>query len=333
MAAPFALPVNKWLGTLTNLVAYAETANTLQDGNMNAFIESYRSTNVDFGAGKVIRSIDPADVSDLSQTSTLLTQATPDVREETLFVTNYKVVQMSINEYLLRGAFVNETQMATFIAEILASMRASKQIYLYRALIDAQEAYAPTQLTQTVTVNMYDVNGLVGADLQNTLAYNSNQIYKAFLNTMTEMGAPTSAFNDQTPALTEIINYDELKLVINSYFNNSMIVDSLASLLNSGKITDAIKWGETYVIPQAQLDTSNRTTVIGWLEHRLKIQFGYFYEVATSFFDASTLTTNNWLHFAYYMGEVDALPAVKFVANVTTPPTQTINATVTQAGA
>ena len=63
-------------------------------------------------------------------------------------------------------------------------------------------------------------------------------------------------------------------------------------------------------IQSGQISQANQTAVIGWLMHKEKLQYGYFYEVATNFYDASNLSQNNWLHFAYYLDTVSALPAV-----------------------
>lgn len=315
---PITLAVNKFLGALTNLIAYSQTLDTLEDGELNRLVASCQDINVDNGDGKVVLAADVLQVTDLPTNSTLLSTAKPTVKEQYIPVTDYKVVQMTINRYLMRGAFIEEAAMGSFIAYLMSVMRQTKNIYLYNELVKMYKNYTPTQNTQTVTVPLYALADSDTADLrQAKLEYNSNAMYNALIMILTEMGADTTAYNDL--GLTEVIDYKSLKFVGNSYFNTQMLINTLATLLNSDKITDAQKWSETIVIPQGKL---NDTTTIGWLGHKKKIQFGYFYNVATSFFDGSTLNQNNWLHFSYYMDEVDALPMVKFVAAYSEKPTQ-----------
>lgn len=312
------LSVNKFLGTLTNLIAYSQTLDTLEDGELNRLVASCQDINVDNGNGKVVLAADVLTVTDLPEASTLLSVSKPTVSEQYVPVTDYKVVQMTINKYLMRGAFVEEGAMSGFIAYLMSVMKQTKQIYLYNEIVKKYKNYTPTQATQTVSVPLY---ALADADTvairEQKLTYNSNAMYNALIMVLTEMGADTTAYNDA--GFTEVIDYKSLKFVGNSYFNTQMLINTLATLLNSDKITEAQKWSETIIIPQGKL---NDTATIGWLGHKKKIQFGYFYNVATSFFDASTLNQNNWLHFSYYMDEIDALPMVKFVAAYSDKPTQ-----------
>lgn len=317
--AAITLNVNKFLGALTNLIAYAQTAITLEKGNVNRLIESCRDIDCENGDGKVVLSADVLSVGDLSESSTLLTTVKPTVDEQYIPITGYKVVQLTINKYLMRGAFVEESAMSGFIAYLNTVMKKTKDIYIYNLLVNAYNSYVPKQTTQTVTVNLYNTSGATGEDLLALQTYNTNQMYNALIMTLTEMGADTSAYNDL--GFTELIDYSSLKFVANSYFNTQMIINTLATLLNSGKITEEQKWSETIVIPQNKMSTANKSSVIGWLGHNKKIQFGYYYNVATSFFDGSNLNQNNWLHFSYYLGSVNAYPMVIFKAVYTDPPT------------
>ncbi|MBO7695181.1 MAG: hypothetical protein J6T10_21375 [Methanobrevibacter sp.] len=316
---PITLNVNTFLGTLTNLVAYSQVADVAQRGSINRLVASCQNISVPNGDGKVIRHAGLPAVSNLSGTSSLLTNTPPvDTGEQYIPVTEYKVIAMTINNYLLRGAFVDENQMANFIAYLMKTMEVAKEAYIYKALVANIDAYAPTQATQTVTVNLIDMTGLVDpAQMQQANTYNTNAIVKAMIKVLKEMGAPTDDFNDL--GVEEIIDNESLKLIINSRFDVDMLTDTFATLFNSGKLSEAQRWSETIDIPEGQL-TTNPTTTIGWLCDREKFQFGYFYQVATSFFDGSTLDQRNWLHFAYYLDSVDVLPCVKFIADYTITP-------------
>ena len=85
----------------------------------------------------------------------------------------------------------------------------------------------------------------------------------------------------------------------------SLDVDLMATLLNSEYLNDKIAidiitisgWGDGATLAQV-------STVLIMQDNGY--QYGFFYEVATSFFDPSNLNTNNWLHFAYYSGIVES---------------------------
>lgn len=305
------LQANKFIGALTNLIAHTEYVDTLNEGgSLFEFLRSCRSNDVPTGDGKVIRSADILNVSDLDATnSTLLSRVNPTISEQYMPVTNYKYVQLTVNKYLMAGAFLDLTAMSGFIGYLVSIMSMTKSVYIFRQLVQTLEDYTPTQATQTVTVELYDTSSINDpVKLRNAETYNATKFEKALLKVMREMSAPTTAFNDK--GYTEIIDYDQMRLIIKGDENADIVVDALASLLNSGKITAEENFGEKIVIPNGQFSEGN--DVSAWITHKKKIQYGFFYEVATSFFDASNLNTNHWLHFAYYIGAVEALPAVEF---------------------
>lgn len=302
------LQANKFLGALTNLIAHTEYVDTLNEGGtLFKFLQSCRSNDVPTGDGKLIRAADILEVSDLDPTkSTLLSQVLPTVSEQYLTVENYKYVQLTVNKYLMAGAFLDLTAMSGFIGYLVSTMSMTKAVYIYKQLLTTLENYVPAKATQTVTVDLYDTTAINDpVKLNNAELYNAKLVEKTFLKIMREMAAPTAAYNDK--GYTEIIDYSNMRLIIKGDENADIIVDALASLLNSGKITDEEKFGEKIVIPNGQF---TKTNVSAWITHKKKIQYGFFYEVATSFFDASNLNTNQWLHFSYYIGTVEALPAV-----------------------
>lgn len=309
------LSQNKYLGAITNLVAYAEVASTLDRGAVGEFINSFQSRNVENGDGKVIRSVDLTEAKDLDNTtSSLLAVNNPTVAEQYIGVTNFKVIPVTINQYLARGAFVDEGQLASFVAYIMTMMEASKVKTIADAILTELAKYTPTQTTQTVTVHMFDVSN-VKDPVQREAGerYNAKALQKALINTMSAMAFPTSKYNDDS--FTEIIDNKSLKLIVKQSENTDMVVDSLAYLLNSDRITESQKWGETYAVPDEQFEGKDLDeNVVAWLMDRNKIQFGYFYQVATAFFDDSNLNDNRWLHFSYYLDTVKALPAVVFKA-------------------
>ncbi len=304
------LSANRFLGALTNLIAYSQVANTTERGRVGDFVSSFQDINVENGDGKVVLSSDLLDVENLSGTSSLLSTTLPTIDEQYVNVENYKVIPMTINKYLMRGAFVAEDQLANFVGYLLSIMQTTKVVFLSKEIIKELEAYVPTQATQTVKVQTIDTTGLTDPmQLQAANTYNANAVQKAFINALNEMSFATKDYNDL--GFEEVIDFSSMKLVIKSSKNSDLITDSLATLLNSDKITEAQRWSETFVVPDKQFtDEDNKN--FAWLMHNKKIQYGYFYEVATEFFDGSTLNQNEWLHFAYYLDTIKAYPAVCF---------------------
>lgn len=317
------LNVNKFLGALTNLIAYSQVADTMERGQVGKFVSSFQDINVDNGDGKVVLSADMLTVNDLNAQSSLLTSTPPTVNEQYVSVENYKVIPMTINRYLMRNAFVNEEQLANFTGYLMAIMQATKTAYLSEEIIKEIEAYTPTQATQTVTVDTIDTSTLTDPmQLEAAKRYNANALQKAFIKTLQALSFPTAKYNDV--GYKEVIDFSSLKLVIKAEQDVDIVVDSLAYLLNSDKITEAQRWGETYVVPEEQFTGS--TDFVAWLMHNKKIQYGYFYEVATSFFDGSTLNQNDWLHFAYYLDTINAYPCVCFKIDATLTPAALVGA-------
>lgn len=303
------LQVNKFLGTITNLIAYVETANTAEEGEVGAFVASFQSNNVEKGNGKVIRAADYLNVEEYNEESSLLTPRKPKVDEQYITVENFKVIPVTINEYLMRGAFVEEDQMANFIGFIRTLMEKTRTAYLSDGIIALLEEYIPTQESQKVEVHVIDTDTLKDPmQLEAANRYNGNAMQKAFIKLLQSMGWPTTKYNDL--GFKETIDNGSLKLLIKQNESLGILVDTLAYLLNSNKITDAQKWSRTFAIPDDQFKGS--TEFFAWLMHNNKIQFGYYYSVQTSFFDASTLNQTDWLHFSYYLDIVKALPAVVF---------------------
>ena len=324
------LNANVWLGTLTNLVAYAQVLDTIKSGSVSRLIASAEDISTPYGDGKVVRSANIPDVEDLdTANSSLLKYTEPDVREQYFPVSEYKVIPLSINHYLIRGAFTDEETTAEFIGYLLASMKASRDVFLYQSILKQYGVYAPAQATQKVEIELVNISSITSGDADKQMARtaNANTIAKTLIKVLRNMEAPSSKYNDD--GLLEIINGEDLKLILNSDFDVDLIVDTFSTLFAAGRITEEERWSETIAIPAEQFDnlSIDSENLIGWLGHRKKVQFGYFYEVSTSFFDASNLTQQYWLHFSVYFALVNSLPCVKFTAKYVNAPVPQIQTT------
>lgn len=310
------LNVNKFLGALTNLIAYAQIAYTHDAGNVGKFVNSFQDINVENGDGKVILASDLLKVKDLEATSSLLTQDTDAIAktdEQYIDVKNFKYVRLDINKYLMRGAFTDEEKLAEFLGYLISIMEDTKTAHMSDEIINKLCDYEPVQDSQKIEIEIIDTSKLTDpTQIQSAERYNANKIQKTFINILNGMGFPTTKYNDLK--YRDVIDFSKLKLIIRQKQSTDLLVDSLSYLLNSDKIVSAQKWGETYSIPDEQFEnvTNKSNEYIAWLMHDKKIQFGWFYQVATEFFDASNLDTRKWLHFSYYLAVVNAYPAVCF---------------------
>lgn len=311
------LQQNAFLGAITNLIAYVETLDlfALDKLELNKVCKK-RDTR--YGSGKVIRSADIPTVTNMPTTSTLLSVVSPTVDEQYLPVSKMKTVQLTINDYLLRGAFLNEYELSDFTSELRKMMRAAKEAYIFSELVTLIDGYTPTNSEQTVSVTMFDTSSLLDpAQLQMALTYNTNALIKAMNKVRVKMKTPYDKFNDLS--FTELVTPDEMNMIITDETESDIMVDTFAKLFNSDKLNKFTKFGEVVELP-ADLLTSLGNTFIGYLAHKDKFQYGYVFEVATSFFDGSTLNINNWLHFAYYIDIVKACPCIKFVKDASLTP-------------
>jgi len=311
------LNANKFLGALTNLITYVEVADVLKLDTLK-LNKVCKKNDIKYGDGKVVRSADIPAVTNMPTSSTLLTVVSPTVNEEYISLSGFKSVQLTINEYLMRGAFLNEYELSDFTSYLLKTMRAAKQKHIFDQLVYLIDNYTPTNTEQTITINMFDTTGLLDpAQLQMAQTYNTNAFIKALLKAQVKLNTPYDKFNDNSQG--EIIANEDMVLIATDDLSNDLLVDTFAKLFNSGKITEKFQYGDSVVIPR-DLFTTLTSSFLCYLAHKDKFQYGYAFEVATSFFDASTLNTNNWLHFAYYIGSVKAYPCIKFEADYTLTP-------------
>lgn len=308
---------NEFLANLSNLIVVMKTNQTVKDV-ASPLVQSCMFENVDYGDSKLVLTVDTLEVKDYSTTSSLLTENEPTIDEQVLTTTDKKFINVTLNRYLLTGAFANEYSMSECVATIESMLQKTKGIYAYKKVVSAFENYTPKQETQTLTINLIDTSTLSGVNLENANVTNAKTIEKELLNLFQNMTAPTRAYNDLE--YESFIGADDLKLIMNSTFQNLINVDALATLLNSSKITDEEKWKETYIIPSEQFTNSNtKTKTIGWLCDRQKYQISPRFEVSTSFFDGSNLMDNRWFHFWWISGMVNGLNCVKIVANFVAP--------------
>lgn len=307
------LSQNEFLANLTNLAIKMRVNKTIDDAE-SALVKSCLFDTVEYGDKAIITTVDTLDVNDYDDDSSLLTVTPPTVDEQVLSTTDKKYVTVTINKYLLTGAFSSEYSMAEFLAMVTSMLRKTRNVYMYKKVVAAFENYSSAIATQTLKISLISPAGLTGDALYKVNKLNAMKILREIKNLFDEMTAPTRKYNELE--YETFLNGSNYKMIWNSKFSNICDVDALADLVNSSKITDGQKWAENYVIPSGQFSSSSVAgNVIGWLCDKEKYQIKPRFEVATEFFDGSNLMQNNWLHFWLISGFVNGLNCVKILAD------------------
>lgn len=306
---PITLNANKFVGTLSNLICYTFYKDNYHLGdNIDALLEAFRSDDTINGDGKLVLTSDLPVVKDLVvNTSTLLTSVPPVIQEQYIPVTKFKYIQLTVNRYLMRGGFEDEYAMANLISYLLNNMRIAKRLQLKSDIETViSEILTNNPTTQTVAGLTKPTTNPTAVELNAVRTYNTNLIYRTLLSVIQKLGLGYELnVTDKTSDNDTFDAYerpDNIVCLISPSTMASMDVDTLATLLNSNKITQKIN------VNFIENETIDDGKVL--LLSKDKIQYGYFYQVATSFFDASNLNQQDFLHFSYYCDQIERAPAV-----------------------
>lgn len=303
------LNANKFVGTLSNLICYTFYKDNYHLGdNIDALLNAFRSDDTINGDGKLVLTSDLPVVKDLVvNTSTLLTSVPPVIQEQYIPVTKFKYIQLTVNRYLMRGGFEDEYAMATLISYLLNNMRVAKRLQLKSDIENViAKILTNNPTTQTVTGLAKPTTNPTAVELNAVRTYNTNLIYRTILTVIQMLGlgyelnvTDVTTGNDTFEAYERP---DNIVCLVEPSTMASMDVDTLATLLNSNKITQKINVNfiENEAIGNGKVLVLSKD----------KIQYGYFYQVATSFFDASNLNQQDFLHFSYYCDQIERAPAV-----------------------
>lgn len=306
------LNANKFVGTLSNLICYTFYKDNYHLGdNIDALLEAFRSDDTINGDGKLVLTSDLPVVKDLVvNTSTLLTSVPPVIQEQYIPVTKFKYIQLTVNRYLMRGGFEDEYAMANLISYLLNNMRIAKRLQLKSDIETViTEILTNNPTAQTVAGLTKPATNPTAVELNAIRTYNTNLIYRTLLSVIQKLGLGYELnVTDKTSDNDTFEAYerpDNIVCLISPSTMASMDVDTLATLLNSNKITQKIN------VNFIENETIDDGKVL--LLSKDKIQYGYFYQVATSFFDASNLNQQDFLHFSYYCDQIERAPAVLIV--------------------
>ena len=300
---------NIFVGTITNLIAYSIYHDNYRLGDdVDRLLEVFRSDDVPMGDGKVVHTADLPEVVDLNpNTSSLLTVTKPSIQEQYIPVSEYKKVPLSINEYLLRGAFVDEGALGLLASYLLNTMQIAKRLHMYNKVRDVILSMDDSAITGVTLEGLASAQSDTAVEQNAKRTANSNMVYRAIIEEIKKAGKGVS-INTTEPegtGSTVIKVYerpDNIVAILSDKMFASLDVDTLATLLNSNEITRNVTI-ELLTMDYNTVESGVTPNVI-FLLSKDKVQYGFFYQVATQFFDASNLNTQNWLHFSDYCDQV-----------------------------
>lgn len=304
--ATYTLPSNKILATLSNLIVLMRTSNIHQGTGVNRLLDFCRSDDLTTGGVKAILTANEPSVSEYSKTSSVTKVSDPSVTEEFLETKGGKFIPLSINRYITKQAMLNDYNMAEFSGYLIATMDSAERNYMWNQLVTLIKGWTPTLTTQKVAITLTDTSKLTDASaIEHANVLNAKEICKKLIKLTRAIEEPSAKYNDL--GYTSNVASSDLTLIINDKYDVDLVCDTFATLFGSSAIENRFDFRKSIPIGE---DTINDASKIGWLFQKDKVQYGYSYKVMTSFFDASNLYENNFLHFDYYMGIVKGLVGV-----------------------
>lgn len=309
---------NEFFSGLTNLALFMRIYATNTSKKADDFVESFMTDILERGNQKLFPYADLPSVGDYSETSSLLTVTKPTVGEEALKIDQKKVIKSSYSAYILDAAFTSEYGMNDFIGYLLGQMESAKTAYLYDVIINdifskSFGAGSGAGAKQLHEVDLISLTGLTSlADINGAKSRNAKELAIAMQDDIENIQVYNTAYNRKN--LKEAVDWKELRVVLIAKYRYNEVMEVMASLLRSDVIDKEFEKPELLIVPSIKVP-ENRTQEIAWIMHKAAYQLFYKFVVTTSFFDASNLCVNNFLHFWYGKGWLDALPVVKLIAN------------------
>ena len=318
MALSLTLNQNEFLGNMVNLVVKTRVNRTVKGERINDLIDSCLVEGTPYGDGILFNTVDTLTVGDYSETSSILTNVKPTVDEQVISTTDKKKIQVTLNRWVMRGAFADEYSLDEMLGAVEEMLNKTKLIYIYKKIVGAYDGWSPTLGTQTVTIDLIDTTGMTGATLIESEKANALKIYRTIKRISLGMQSPSRAYNDL--AFEEMYNADDLVFIENGKFESLVNTYAIASLLHSDKLDNIKLYEKSIIIPEEQFTTDAiKQLCIGWLVSDGKYVISPRFEVMTSFEDGSNLMIQDFLHFWLNSGFRNGLAGVKLVANFVAP--------------
>lgn len=308
---------NEFFTGLSNLALVMKLHATNNSAEPEKFVNSFMSDKLESGNTKIFHWSDLPQVSDYSETSTLLNVTKVKNGEEYLQITEKKVIKSSYSKMILEMAFTSEDGMNEFVGYLLGQMESAKVNYLYNMIVNDLFAKTFTKDKQIHNINQYDLSSAkTFVELQSGGTINAENVYKEISFDINNIQVFSNNYNELDN--TEALDISDIKLVMCEPFVTEQSVSMYATLLNSKVLDEAYDKPQLLKIPQIKIPTKsaaivNPENLIGILMHKYAYQVFYKFVFMGSFFDESNLVINNFLHFWFGKGWLKNLPTIKFV--------------------
>lgn len=307
---------NEFFTGLSNLALVMRLYATNTSRRPNAFIDNFATETLDNGNTKIFPFSDLPAVQDYNPVSTVLNVTKVDTNEETISITEKKVIPSSYSTFILEMAFTSDSGMNNFVGYLLGQMESARTKYLYEQIISDLFAKVPAQSTQVLRITVTDPTTIADPTARNAQELlNQKEIAKQIERLISNMSVYSTAYNGKV--YQQALDLSDLVLVITDKYRTDSVVDLMATLLNSKYIDESFDKPQMLVIPQISVPTGN-DNVVGWVMHKKAYQWFYKFVFQGSFFDVSNLCVNNFQHFWFGKGWLDNLPFVKIVTQAPT---------------
>lgn len=313
---------NEFVANLMNVIVKFRLNDTASGRRINDLLDATIVDETKFGDSMAVISVDTLTVKDYSDTSSLLAVNKPTMDEQILTTTDRKLIEVTINRYLMAGAFADEYALSEAIARIESMLEKTKNIYNYKKTVLAYQGWTPVDTdgdpvnedTQIITIDLKSTAGLDGTALKDTNTANALKIYETIREHALNMQAPSRKYNELQ--YEEMYNAEDMIFIANAKYDTLINTHAYASLLNSDKLNNIMLYDKSIVVPNDQFtDTPTKDNTIGWLASKFKYMISPRFILVTSFLDGSTLNLNEFLHMWLISGFARGLGMIKFVAN------------------
>lgn len=313
---------NEFVANLMNIIVKFRLNDTASGRRINDLLDATIVDETKFGDSMAVITVDTLTVKDYSDTSSLLATNKPIMDEQILTTTDRKLIEVTINRYLMAGAFADEYALSEAIARIESMLEKTKNIYNYKKTVLAYQGWSPVDVdgdpvnedSQIISIDLKPTDGLTGTELKDTQTANALKIYETIREYALNMQAPSREYNELN--YEEMYNADDMIFITNAKYDTLVNTHAYASLLNSDKLNNIKLYDKSIVVPNNQFtDSETKTNVIGWLASKFKYMISPRFILVTSFLDGSTLNLNEFLHMWLISGFARGLGMIKFVAN------------------
>ena len=305
---------NDFFTGLANLAIYMRLYSTTNGSMAQSFVDKFATETLDNGDTKIFPYADLPSVSNYSETSSLLTVTKVTTGEETISITEKKVIKSSYSRQILEMAFTSDSGMNIFVGYLMGQMDSAKTKYLYEDIVNSFANISNTYLagsSQDITIQITNPNSAATAQEKEFINLNNQKkVALAIQNYIQNIQVFSSNYNSK--GLSEALDLSDLRLLVNGSWDNEQIINLFATLLKSEYIQNSFAKPEKLVVPSDySIGGTANTPVVAFIMHKRFFQYFYKFTFMGSFFDVSNLVVNNFLHFWYGKGFLGYLPCVR----------------------